>query len=80
VEILIWVIGEVVINHNVHTLYVDATAEKVGGDQDSLVEFLKAFVSGNSLFLLHSRVDADGGEIAVIQKSVSGGSNGPKRQ
>ena len=30
------VLGHVVVEHNVHTLYVHATAEQVGGDQNSL--------------------------------------------
>lgn len=45
-------IREVVVDHDVDALNVDASAEEVGGHEDALAEVLEGFKSGNALFLL----------------------------
>jgi len=52
VEVLVALVGEVVVDHDVHALDVDAAAEQVGGDQDPLREVLEGLEPGDALLLL----------------------------
>mmetsp|Transcript_24253 Transcript_24253/g.41165 ORF Transcript_24253/g.41165 Transcript_24253/m.41165 type:complete len:283 (-) Transcript_24253:275-1123(-) len=69
-QVLVGVVREIIVDHNVHLLDINTTAEKVSSYKDSLVEFLEGLVSGNSLLLLQAGVDAHGREVVVIQESV----------
>lgn len=41
VQVGIGVLGHVIVEHNVHPLYVHAATKQVGGHQDSLAEVLQ---------------------------------------
>lgn len=43
-EISVLILGHVVVNDYVHTFKIDTSAKQVGGNQDSLVEFLERLV------------------------------------
>mmetsp|Transcript_125271 Transcript_125271/g.400431 ORF Transcript_125271/g.400431 Transcript_125271/m.400431 type:complete len:293 (-) Transcript_125271:886-1764(-) len=73
VEVRVAVRRHVVIDHNVDPLDVDATAEQVGGDHDSLLELLELLVARNAVFLAQTRVDGDRREVALDQELVEGG-------
>ena len=57
-----------VVDDDVHALNVNATAEKVGGDEDALLTLLELLETLNALLLLQAGVNADGGEHAVLQQ------------
>mmetsp|Transcript_21625 Transcript_21625/g.37103 ORF Transcript_21625/g.37103 Transcript_21625/m.37103 type:complete len:220 (-) Transcript_21625:1322-1981(-) len=69
-QVLVALVWEVVVDHNVHALHVDAAAKEVRGDQDALVELLEGLEARDALLLLHARVDADAGEVALCQQPV----------
>lgn len=52
VQVLVALVGEVVVDHDVHALDVDAAAEEVGGHQDALGEVLEGLEAGDALLLL----------------------------
>mmetsp|Transcript_13391 Transcript_13391/g.34351 ORF Transcript_13391/g.34351 Transcript_13391/m.34351 type:complete len:264 (-) Transcript_13391:1108-1899(-) len=60
----------VIVDHNVDTLNVNATAHQVGGNQDALLALLELLVPLNALSLRKLGVDGDGGEIALAQQLV----------
>ena len=70
VEVLIGVIREIVVDDNIDTFNINTTTKEIGGNQDTSVEFLEGLVLGNTFFLLHTGVDADGWEVALGQESV----------
>lgn len=45
------------------------SAEEVGGHEDALGEVLEGLEAGNALLLLELAVDADRGEVAVLQQA-----------
>src|SRR3546814_97420 len=55
VQVLVAVVWEIVVDHNVHTLDVDTTAEKVGGDEDTLLELLESLVAANAVVPTNAR-------------------------
>jgi hypothetical protein len=69
-EVLVGRVWEVVVDDNVDSLDVDASAEQVGGHEDALVEVFEGLVASDALLLLHAGVDADGGEVAVVQQAI----------
>ena len=66
------VLGHVVVEHNVDSLNVHATAEEIGGHEDSLLEILELLVSGESLLLSHASVNGNGGEILLYEELSQG--------
>lgn len=69
-EVLIRRIREVIIDDNVDSLNVNASTKQICCDEDALVEIFERLVASNSLLLLHTRVDADGREVAIIKKTI----------
>mmetsp|Transcript_9395 Transcript_9395/g.19517 ORF Transcript_9395/g.19517 Transcript_9395/m.19517 type:complete len:386 (+) Transcript_9395:2415-3572(+) len=67
---LIGIIGEIVVDHHVDTLNIDTTSKQVGGDQNARIEILEGLVLGDTFFLLHTSVDANGRKVAFRQQSV----------
>ena len=63
-------LGEVVVDHDVHALDVDAAAEEVRRHEDALLEVLEVLVAVDALVLAQARVDADGGEVALREQPV----------
>lgn len=68
VQVLVRHIREVIVDDDVHSLNIDTTTEQVSGHQDSLVELLEGLEAGDALVLLQVGVDADRGEVAVLQQ------------
>jgi hypothetical protein len=60
----------VVVDDDVDPLNVDSSPKDVGADEDSLLERLELLVALDSLVLGETRVDADGGEVAVLEELV----------
>jgi hypothetical protein len=59
-----------VVNDNVDTLDIDTTTKDVGGDKDTLLESLEGSVSRDTLVLGQTRVNTDGGEVALAEQTV----------
>lgn len=70
VEVAVSVGGQVVIDGQVDTLDIDTTTEDVGRDTDALLELLELLVTLDTLLLAHTRVDGDGGEVALSEELV----------
>ena len=51
-QVLVTLVGEVVVDHDVHALDVDAAAEQVRAHQDALREVLERLEPGDALLLL----------------------------
>jgi len=49
VQVGIRVIGHVIVEDNVHPLYVHTTAKQIGGHEDTLLEILELLVTGQSV-------------------------------
>lgn len=69
-EVRVSVSGGIVVDDDVDTLDVDTTTKDVGGDEDTLLEGLELLETRNTLWLGKGRVDADGGEVALLEKGV----------
>lgn len=69
-QILVRGVREVIVDDNIDSFNVNASSKQICGHQDTLVEIFKGFVASNSLFLFHSRMDADGREVAIIKETI----------
>ena len=63
VQELISVVGEVIVDHNVHSLNINTTAKQIRRDQDTSFEVLEGFVFGNTFLLFHSSMDTNGRKV-----------------
>jgi hypothetical protein len=70
VQVRIWRIGHIVINHNIDPFNIDSPAQNISGDTNPLVEILERLVPRDSFFLGETTVNGDGGEIALPEKTV----------
>lgn len=70
VEVRVGIRGSVIVDDNVHSLNIDTSTKDVGSNEDSLLKSLELLESRDSLGLLKTRVDTDGGEVALLQESV----------
>jgi len=71
-EIGVGVFGHIVIEDNVDTLNIHATAEQVRSDQDAALEVLEELITLETLFLVHGAVDVDGGKVLLFQQGCEG--------
>merc|ERR1719264_2520225 len=72
VQVCVSVLRHVVVEHNVDSLNIHATAEQVGGNKNSLLEVLELLIPGQPLLLAHPPVDGDGGEVLLNQQLSQG--------
>ena len=63
-------VGHVVVDDNVDAFDVDTATDDIRGNHDSLVEILEGLVSGDAFLLGQTGVDADGWEVAFVEKAV----------
>jgi len=68
VQVGVGVLGHVVVEDDVDSLDVHASAEQVGRHQNALLEILKLLVAREPLFLRHGSMDADGWEVLLDQE------------
>jgi len=68
VQVGVGVFGHIVVEHDVHSLDIHATTEKVGGDEDSSLEIFEELVSLKTFFLIHGSVNIDGGEVLFLEE------------
>ena len=61
-----------VVEDDVDALDIHTAAEQVGGDQDSALEVLEELVSLETLLLVHSAVNVNGGEVLLLQQGGQG--------
>ena len=71
-QILVGVVGEVVVDYDVHTLNVNSSAKDIRSHHDALLEVLENFEAFDSLVLRYTGVDAHGGEGRLDKESVKG--------
>jgi len=69
-QVGVGVFRHVVVDNHVDALHIDASPHKIGGDENARLELLELLVLLNSLLLFHDRVNANRGEVAVVQKLV----------
>ena len=65
-------LGHIVVEDDVDTLDIHTAAEQVGGDQDSALEVLEELVSLETLLLVHSAVNVNGGKVLLLQQGGQG--------
>jgi len=68
VQVGVGVFGHIVVEHDVHSLDIHTTTEKVGGDKDTSLEIFEELVSLKTFFLIHGSVDIDGGEVLFLEE------------
>merc|ERR1712038_622590 len=71
-QVSICVLGHVVVENDVDPFDVHASAEQVGGHQNSLLEILELLIARQSFFLRHSTMNGNGREILLDQKLSEG--------
>lgn len=66
----------VVVDDDVDSLDIDSSSKDVRANEDSLLEGLELLVSLDSLILTEAGMDADGGEVAILEELVELGGSG----
>lgn len=69
-QVLVSLVWQVIVDGQVDSLDIDTSTENISGDTNTLVELLEGLVSGDSLVLLHSRVDGNRREVTSTQQLV----------
>lgn len=85
-QVAIGLRGGVIIDDNVYAFHINTTTKDIGGHEDTLFEVFERLVTVNAemklvpvdhlicadipLFLVQSRVDANTGEVAVVEELV----------
>jgi hypothetical protein len=69
-EVGVRFIRHIVIDDDVDFFKVNSSAEYVGGDHNSFLEFFELFIFHDSFFLFKAGVDGDGGEIAPTKEVI----------
>jgi len=67
-QVGVGVFGHIVVEHDVHSLDIHTTTEKVGGDEDTSLEIFEELVSLKTFFLIHGSVNIDGGEVLFLEE------------
>ncbi len=81
-QVGVGVFGHIVVEHDVHSLDIHTTTEKVGGDEDTSLEIFEELVSEKggekrtmrvglplkTFFLIHGSVNIDGGEVLFLEE------------
>ena len=77
-QVRIWRIGHIVVNHNINPFNIDSPAQHIGRNANPLIKILEGFVPRDSLFLGKATVDRDGWEVTLAEETVefAGSANG----
>lgn len=69
-QVRVGIAGQIIVDGQVDTLYIDTTAKDVSGDTDTLVELLELLVTLDTLLLADAGVNGDRWEITLAKKLV----------
>mmetsp|Transcript_10546 Transcript_10546/g.25062 ORF Transcript_10546/g.25062 Transcript_10546/m.25062 type:complete len:259 (+) Transcript_10546:208-984(+) len=69
-KIWVWPLWHVVVDDNINSFNVNASAEQVSCHHDALVELFELLVPGNALLLVQARMNCDRREAAILQQTV----------